>query len=184
VFGNSIIACMTGNAWFTKPSPSLSKVKTSLTTLQKRQAATLTRSMDTRTARDAAWLAALRLLQRLASYVQKIADSNLENSLAIIQSAGMSAKKGSGSRAHVFKVDRYRVSGSARVTAPTAGDDAYYDWQMSTDGRKTWIDLRRTGQSTTVVPGLTPGTTVFFRYRTLTKKGTSDWSDPIAYLVD
>jgi len=25
---------------------------------------------------------------------------------------------------------------------------------------------------------------VLFRFRTLTKKGTSDWSNPIVYLVD
>jgi hypothetical protein len=91
---------------------------------------------------------------------------------------------GSGSRAHSFKVKRHAVSGSVRLTAPVTGDRATYRKQMSTDGGKTWIALPDILQSTTVVTGLTPGTTVLFRHEALTLKGESDWSDPIAYLVD
>jgi hypothetical protein len=117
-YGYSIVTSMTGNSWFPKPSPALSKVKTAIAALEKTQAATLMRTMAATSARDVAWAAARRILQQLASYVQKIADAHLEDSLAIIQSSGFSAKKSSGSRAHTFGVKRrYKVSGSARVTA-------------------------------------------------------------------
>jgi hypothetical protein len=183
-YGYSIVTSMTKSSWFPKPSPSLAKVKTAIGALEKAQAATLTRTMGTRTARDVAWLAVRRILQQLASYVQKIADAHPEESLAIIQSSGFSAKKSSGSRAHTFNVERYKVSGSARVTVPVAGDRVNYHWQMSTNGGKTWIDRPSTTRSSTVVPGLTPGSTVLFRYKVVSKKGESDWSEPIAYVVD
>jgi hypothetical protein len=183
-YGRALVMRMTGNSWFPKPSPSLPKVKAAIAALDKAQTATLSRRKGTSTARNDALAAALRVLQRLASYVQKIADAHPEEAQAIIESSGMSAKRGSGSRAHTFKVKRDRVSGSARLIAPVAGDRATYRWQVSTDGGKTWIDLPQTTKSTTVVTGLTFGTTVLFRYKTLTVTGESDWSDPIAYLVD
>jgi len=182
-YGYAIVVSMTGNSWFPKPSPPLAKVKAALVAFEKAQAATLSRTMGTATARDAARLAVRRILQLLASYVQKIADSHLEDALAIIQSSGMSAKRSSGSRAHTSKVKRDSVSGSARVTAPVAGDRATYRWQMSKDGGKTWIDLPSTRRSSTVVTGLTPGTTVLFRTKVLTAKGKSDWSTPVPYPV-
>lgn len=95
----------------------------------------------------------------------------------------MSAKRSSGSRAHTFQVKRDGPAGSARVTAPVAGDDATCFWQMSIDGGLTWIDLPSTRQSKTALPRLAPGTTVLVRYKTLTTKGESDWSNPIPYFV-
>lgn len=176
VYGNHIVASMTSNPWFPAPSPKLSKMTAALVFLQKAQAATLQGGMAKTTARNDARAAAHKLLQRLASYVQKVADANRENSLAIIESAGMSAKRSSGSRAHIFQVKRYKGSGYARITVPVAGDGSTYFWQMSLDGGLTWIDLPSTTQSKTVSPRLAPGTTVLFRYKTLTTKGESDWS--------
>jgi len=184
VYGYSIVVSMTGNSWFPKPSPSLAKVKAALKTLEKAQAATVMGGMGKATARNDARDAAHWLLQQLASYVQKVANAHPEEALAIIQSSGMSAKRGSGSRAHVSRARRGAFSGSARLTQPVAGDRATYCWQMSKDGGKTWTDLPDTIRSSTIVRGLTPGTTVLFRHKAVTLKGEGDWSDPIAYIVD
>jgi len=69
------------------------------------------------------------------------------------------------------------------VVAPTAGDRAAYDWEWSTDGGKTWQLAPSTVQSRTRMIGLTPGSTVLFRFRAVTRKGESDWSDPLTFIV-
>jgi len=48
---------------------------------------------------------------------------------------------------------------------------------------KTWIAIRATLQSRTSLYGLTPLTTVLFRFRALTKMGEGDWSQPISIIV-
>ena len=40
-----------------------------------------------------------------------------------------------------------------------------------------------TTQGKTTASGFTPGTTVYFRHRTLTKSGLSDWSQPISVMA-
>jgi hypothetical protein len=183
-YGSNIVARMTGNPSFPKPSPSLAKVKAAIAALQKAEAAVLSGKRGLAIPRNDARAVALRLLQELTAYVQKIADANPEEALAIIESAGLSAKRSSGTRAHKFEVTPTGISGSVRLTLPVAGDRAVYLVQMSIDGRKTWIDLPQNNKSTSVVPQLTPATIVFFRYRTVTPKGKSDWSDPISLMVD
>jgi hypothetical protein len=48
---------------------------------------------------------------------------------------------------------------------------------------ETWVSLPITVKATNDVDGLTPGSTVYFRYRASTKDGTSDWSEPLAQIV-
>lgn len=55
--------------------------------------------------------------------------------------------------------------------------------EYSTDAGKTWFDMPGTLKAKTTVTGLTPQSTVEFRYRSITKAGASDWSAPIAHVV-
>ena len=48
---------------------------------------------------------------------------------------------------------------------------------------KTWADLPPTTDSKTSVTGLVPGTTYYFRHRTFTTAGYSDWSIPVAFIA-
>jgi hypothetical protein len=41
----------------------------------------------------------------------------------------------------------------------------------------------RTLETQTIVSGLTPGATVTFRYRPVTKTGEKDWSQPVSIIV-
>ncbi len=70
------------------------------------------------------------------------------------------------------------LSGSAILTVKSAGPRASYDWQMSVDGGKTWTEIPSTTKAKTNVAALAVGTSVQFRFRTLTPKGQSDWSQP------
>jgi hypothetical protein len=68
------------------------------------------------------------------------------------------------------------------VTAQ-AGHRASYEWDYSTDGGKTWVLAPSTLQAKTTIAGLTPGATVLFRYRAVTKAGEADWSQPVSLLI-
>jgi hypothetical protein len=58
-----------------------------------------------------------------------------------------------------------------------------YEWQYSVDGGKTWVVAPVTLQAKTTILGLTPGATVTFRYRGVTKTGDGDWSQLITFIV-
>ncbi|HEY8087061.1 MAG TPA: fibronectin type III domain-containing protein [Polyangiaceae bacterium] len=53
---------------------------------------------------------------------------------------------------------------------PCAARRASYEWRYSLDGGKTWVPTAATLQTRTTVTGLTPGATVTFRYRAVTKR--------------
>jgi hypothetical protein len=67
--------------------------------------------------------------------------------------------------------------------APAKRVRYYAEWQMSTDGGKTFLALPNTNESSTVVPNLTPLTSVSFRHRTMVKNVVSEWSQTIAVVV-
>ncbi len=104
--------------------------------------------------------------------------------MSIIESAGMSVKGRRLPAGRVFAAKRGRVSRSIILVAPKAGNRPSYDWAYSLDGGETWILLPGTNSATTTVPGLTPGAKVLFRYRVCVKDVWSDWSQPVAVIVD
>ncbi len=75
------------------------------------------------------------------------------------------------------------TSGSVKVVAKATKGAKASDWQYSLDGGKTWVALPSTTKASTSVSNLTPGTTVQFRQRVLTKAGASDWSVPVPHVV-
>jgi hypothetical protein len=115
--------------------------------------------------------------------VQGIADLDMANAAAIIQSAGFAVRKVPTHRARVFAVIQGAMSGSVKVVAPIGAKRASYDWQWSTDGGKTWQLAPSTLQARTTLQGFAAGSTVSFRYRVTTKAGEAEWSQPIAFLV-
>jgi hypothetical protein len=61
-----------------------------------------------------------------------------------------------------------------RPTRPTIAVRSFL--HSTTDGGKTWVITPATLQAKTTVTGLTPGATVEFRYRSVTKTGEGNWS--------
>ena len=57
--------------------------------------------------------------------------------------------------------------------------------QYSLDA-KTWLSFPQvvTTKASSTLPGLTPGTRVYLRYRTTVKGVTGDWSDTISVVVE
>ena len=55
-------------------------------------------------------------------------------------------------------------------------------WQMSTD-QTTWTDLPGSFLTKSIVEGLAPATVYSFRLKTVTRKGPSEWSQPVTILA-
>jgi hypothetical protein len=119
------------------------------------------------------------LLQQLRGYVQVTADGDPQNANAIIESAGMTVRKQPSFPPRVFSAKPGPVSGEVKLVAPKAANRASYDWEYSTDAGVSWLAMPSTMKASTTLVGLTPGTSVTFKHRSVTKKGESDWSAPI-----
>ncbi len=179
-----IVLRMTGNAYFPTPRPSLATLTSAIDDLSEAQTATLSRASGTVELRNEKRVVLVTLLQRLLAYVQATADANVEQAVSIIESAGMSVKQPRTVHPRVFKAKPGRISGEVDLVAPSAGDDASYEWAYSLDGGITWLSVLPTTQASTTVTGLKPGATVHFRYRAVTNDGVRDWSQSVWIIVD
>ena len=178
-----VVQGMTANAAFPTPVPALATVRAAIATLQTAETAAQTRVRGAVAARDVARDALVTLLDQLRFYVQSVADGDRTNAPALIQSVAMSVKKTAIRQKQTFGARPGPVTGSVQLVAQLAGPRAAYDWQWSLDGGKTWQMAPGTLRSKTTLSGLTPGATVSFRVRALTKAGEGDWSQPIAMIV-
>ena len=82
-----------------------------------------------------------------------------------------------------FAVRQGALSGTAVVTAASAGPRAAYWWEYSLDGGKTWIEVPSTIQGKTTITGLPVAVSCQFRFRAVLKTGEGEWSQVIAFLV-
>jgi hypothetical protein len=181
--GRVIVRAMSGNAWFPAPIPSLAAVQAAINTLDRTETAASSGTRGLKQARNEARTVLVGLLNRLKANVQGVADENPDFAVAIIESAGMSVATRRLSPKPALAIRRGRVSGSVHLVAKAVAKDASYEWQMSKDGGATWLDLPKTLQAKTTVPGLKPAGTPLFRLRAVTRRGVGDWSDPVSYVV-
>jgi hypothetical protein len=182
-FARAIVTAMTSNANFPTPTPPLADVGKSIDSLQAAQTQAQARTHGAVATRNQARIALMATLELLKGYVQDVADADREKSAGIIQSATLNVRKVPAPGKRAFAVKPGTVSGSVKLSVPSAGHRSSYDWQQSADGGKTWVDVTSTIQTKTVVAGLLPGTTYSFRFRAVTKTGVGDWSQPLSIIV-
>ncbi len=182
-YGRAMVTAMTNNPNFTNPDPALASVAAALDELQVAETATQARTHGAAATRNDKLSTVVQLLEQVKGYIQKTADANMENGAAIIQSAGVSVKKPAARAPRTFEAKPGPVSGSVKLVAKSAARRASYEWQYSSDGGKTWLSAPVTLQAKTTVQGLTPGGTVTFRYRGVTKAGEGDWSQLVTAIV-
>jgi hypothetical protein len=178
-----IVKAMTGNPAYRDPVPNLVTITTAIAELQAAETAALTRAKGTATVRNEKKLVLVKLLLQLKAYIQAQADTNIENSGSVVQSAGVGVRKTPTHRARGFAVQAGALSGTADLVTARAASRASYEWEYSIDGGKTWILTAPTLQARTTVSGLQPGATVQFRCRSVTKVGASDWSAAVSLIV-
>ncbi len=183
LYASNIVQKMTGNSAFLTPTPTLAALSAAVADLQAAETAALSRAKGSATVRNDKRTALVVLLQQLRGYVQSMADATPESGPEIIQAAGLGVRRIATRAARSFAATQGTVSGTATVTAVSAGHRASYEWEYSVDGGKTWVAAPVTLQAKTTVAGLAAGTNVQFRYRPVTKAGEGDWSQAVALLV-
>ena len=182
-YAEQVVKAMTNNPSFTTPSPALAVISRAIDDLQAAEAAALSRTKGAVQARNDKRNALVKLLETLKTYVQNVADTNNETAPTVIKSAGLAIRKSPTRKPHTFTVLEGAISGSVKISTPSAATRSCYMWQYSADGGKTWVEVPATLQAKTTITGLPAGTTVQFRYRAVTKTGQGDWSAPVAFLV-
>ena len=184
IYANNVAQKVTGNPHFPTPVPALAAILAAITDLHAAETTAVTRAKGAASVRNDKRAVLVALLQQLRGYVQSVADATPENGASIIESAGFPVRKVTLRGKRAFAVKPGPVTGSVIVTAVSAGPRSSYEWQYSTDGGKTWINAPATTQGQTTIGGLPAGTTVLFRYLTVTPKGgQGDWSQSTSHLV-
>jgi hypothetical protein len=182
-YAQAIVTAMTGNPSFPSPVPTLVVIAAAIAALHAAESVALARTKGAVADRNDKRAALVALLKHLLPYIQSVADTNAETAATVIQSAGISVKKVAVRKPRTFVAEQGAISGSAKLVAAAAGRRAGYEWQYSTDGGKTWAIAPTTLQASTTVTGLTPGVTVEFRYRPVTKTGEGNWSQTVQLIV-
>ena len=182
-YGRHVVTCMKGNAKAPSPNPALPAISAACTALDTSQAA-MPGNKATTAQRDADYLALLLLLQHELDYVNSVAEQQTSpaDAEAIITGSGFSARKGFTRHKDTLAATYGLASGAVKLGARAVAAEASYYWQWSTD-LKTWVSLLETKKASTAITGLTPATTYYFRFRALTSKGMTDWSQDVSLLV-
>jgi hypothetical protein len=165
------------------PSPTLAILQTQIDTVNTKEALVKARSTGSVADRDAAMKVLVVSLNSERAYVEGVCNATPANALTIAEDAGMTLRTVTTREKPPLAAKAGTVSGTVLLAAKATAGAKANSWQYSTDGGKTWIDLPQTTKASTTVPNLTPGTTVEFRQRVLTKAGVSDWSQTISHLV-
>jgi hypothetical protein len=119
---------------------------------------------------------------QLKAIVQGAADADFANAAVLIESSGMSVVKRVVRTKPQLAAKYGKVPQVVVLCAKAFKGQGSYQWQMSLDGT-TWLDLPGTVKATTSVGGLTPATVCYFRFRSLTGAGLSDWSMEASIIV-
>jgi hypothetical protein len=183
LFARGLVKALTGNPNFPSPTPSLAALTTSIDDLEAAETAAQARTKGAVTTRNEKRAALVLQLHDLRGYVQSVANASPDHSASIIESAGLSVRPTVVRKPRVFAAKPGAVSGAVNLFTVRAAPRASYEWQYSIDGGKTWIVASATLKSKTTIAGLTPGSTVSFRSRAVTKAGEGDWTQPASLVV-
>ena len=165
------------------PSPALSVLQTDIDTLAAKEQIVTTHAPGSVADRDAA-LKVLKIdLNNERAYVESVVNANPALAATLVPSVGMSLRSTPPRTKPPLAATAGSVSGVVHLVAQRAFGAKANEWQYSADAGKTWVDLPSTTKASTTVANLTPGTTVQFRQRAVTKAGVSDWSLPVPHVV-
>jgi hypothetical protein len=173
---------MKKSRFFPAPPIALPTLDADIAVLRAAQSKVLTRAKGTAADRDAKLKKVKGDLETLRVYVQGVAELSPGNAAEIVLGAGMSLKRPGLFAKPALRSKQGPSSGMVTVIGKASGDHGSYGWQCSPDGR-TWTDLPPTRQAKTTVAQLAAMSVWYFRYRSLGRRGLSDWSDAVSFFV-
>ena len=177
-----VVSKLTGNASVPNPGVSLTLVSQHLDTLEAANKAALKGPKGSASTRDAALFVVRGDMRQVRTGVQIAADADIVNAKAIIEGAGLFAVRQIVRGKPDLAVKYGGVSGLLELVARAVKRARTYHWQMSGD-LKLWQDLPPSTDASTTVSGLTPGAVYYFRFRSFSKAGYSDWSMAVSIIA-
>jgi hypothetical protein len=182
-FAQHVVLSMNGNPDLPEPTLPLSTLQSDIDALALAQAAVLSRTRGSASARDACLARVVFDLQRLRAYVQTVSHGlDATEAARVIASSGFAVKRRGVHPKQAAAAVPGPVSGAVRLTAPFAGKRAVYSWEYA-EGEAEWSALPDTMQASTTIDALTPGSGYRFRARAHMSAGIGAWSDPVVFLA-
>ncbi len=175
----TIIANMTGNAYFPTTNPPIANLTTVTDALETAEAA-LDGSKIKTEQRDMALAAFEAVIKQLQSDVENIADGNVEK----ILSSGFDVRNPRTAPVILpapvaLTAVSTGISGQVKIRWQAVKGAKSYPVQVSADGGANWTMAAASTKATVIVEELTPGQLFFFRVACFNAAGLSGWSDPI-----
>jgi len=151
----------------------------------------LTRVTGSAAARDVAKKTVLDDVHSLQGYVQVLADAlhNTQKAVALIELSGFNVSLLEPHSKGDFTAKNTKISGTVKLALNVkkimSGEKRFsVKWDMSPDEGKTVTELSSTLKGSTLVPNLTPGTWMWFRFMAVLKDGEHGWSEWVKVLVN
>jgi hypothetical protein len=134
--------------------------------------------------RNAKALKVYQELGHLRDYVQAMVETMTSpaDAVALIVSAGLSVRKARNYAKPAFAAKYGAVSGEALLVALAVPRAHAYYWEYSVD-QSEWTAMPETTKASTTLAGLTAGQVYYFRFRTLTPNGKTDYSQVVSLRV-
>lgn len=178
-----VITLMTNNSNFINPTPALALVALHVDTLESDEERVARNIAGAVHDRNASLAVVRNDIHLLKAYISNVANANgPDKAKSIIESSGMKVGKKPSRTKSAVSARHGKIPRQVLLEAKALRRPVGYHWQMSADG-ETWTDLPETFKSTMVVDGLKPATVYYFRLRTVTKDGLSDWSTTVSIIV-
>jgi len=174
----------------TQPNPALALLAQQIQDLDTAHQATLTRAKGTVAVRNAKRDVLVTSLESERMYVQSLCDANPEQAETYIGAAAMGVAKVPVHAKPILAAEPGAVPGSVKLVANATllvgrgvRKRVTFNWQISSDGGKTWTNVASTPLATTTIEGLTPMTTYAFRVSVTVSKAPGEWSQAVTLLV-
>lgn len=185
VAAGRILQAMKNSTVFTDPQPPLADIETAFEDYRQKVYAAGGGGLIYNTARRESKRRLAGLLQKLALYVNIMADGNLST----LHGSGfpVTGRRKKGQSPDIpgqpFLRDG-RKSGEIAFGFKPVGRDMFYDYCFATEidqlGNPRWGEIHVTTRSwTDYADWFEPGSLVYFRVRARNKHGVSNWTDPV-----
>jgi hypothetical protein len=167
---------------FVSPPVALATAQAHVAALVSAEAAAKTKAIGTVQTRDDALKLVVEDAHQLHAYVQQLCNANPAQAANIAAAAAMSLRKRPVRATHDLLVTQ-AVSGAIHVVAGNVKGARSHEWEYSLDGGKSWLVARATTKASTTISGITPGTLVQVKHRSIVKGDSSVWSNPATFAV-
>ncbi len=184
-FAGNVVVSLTNNPSFPTPPVTPADLGALNTTFHNAVLAALPGGIQLTAAKNAARGALLDALRKIASYVQGIANHNLD----VLLTSGFYANSTNRAQSPLIPPSITDLENMATtkllVRLSPVTNAKSYNVQTNTNGNGTWTDAGIYTQARRIVLGnLTPGTTYNVRARAIGgSTGSSDWSAPVSLMA-